>query len=79
MPQDRYRRPALAVTGLLAAVAAYGQQAAMDNITIVGRPIDVADVPGSAHVLDAEALEIFNDTDILRALRAVPGVYLQEE
>jgi Fe(3+) dicitrate transport protein len=48
-------------------------------ITIIGRQSDVADVPGSAHVIDAEALEIFNDTDILRVLRTVPGVYLQEE
>jgi len=29
--------------------------------------------------MDAEALGVFNDTDILRVLRAVPGVYVQEE
>jgi Fe(3+) dicitrate transport protein len=40
---------------------------------------DVADVPGSAHKIDSEELEIFNTGDILRALRTVPGVYLQEE
>jgi Fe(3+) dicitrate transport protein len=72
-------RPALAIAALAAALPAYAQDTQIDNITIFGRTTDVADVPGSAHVLDAEALEIFNDTDILRVLRAVPGVYLQEE
>ncbi|MDH3434471.1 MAG: TonB-dependent receptor, partial [Gammaproteobacteria bacterium] len=51
----------------------------LDTVTIIGRPGDVADVPGSAHVIDSEALELFNDTDIQRVLRTVPGVYLQEE
>jgi Fe(3+) dicitrate transport protein len=51
----------------------------IDTVTIIGRSSDVADVPGSAHVLDSEALAIFNDTDILRVLRTVPGVYIQEE
>ena len=48
-------------------------------MTIIGRSSDVADVPGSAHVVDSETLEIFNDSDILRVLRTVPGVYIQEE
>ena len=51
----------------------------IDSVTIIGHKADVADVPGSAHVIDAEALDVFNDTDILRVLRTVPGVYLQEE
>jgi Fe(3+) dicitrate transport protein len=51
----------------------------IDTITIIGRQTDVADVPGSAHVVDAEELAIFNAADILRVLRKVPGVYLQEE
>ena len=51
----------------------------IDNVTIIGRRQDVTDVPGSAQIVDAEALAIFNDTDILRVLRTVPGVYLQEE
>ena len=51
----------------------------IDVVTIIGRASDVADVPGSAHVVDSESLEVFNDTDILRVLRSVPGVYLQEE
>ena len=51
----------------------------VDTITIVGRQTDVADVPGSAHVVGSEELALFNTADILRALRTVPGVYLQEE
>ena len=51
----------------------------IDSVTIIGHKDDVADVPGSAHVIDAAALDVFNDTDILRVLRTVPGVYLQEE
>lgn len=35
--------------------------------------------PGSAHVLDQEALERFENDDIHRALSAVPGVYMREE
>ena len=79
MSHLRSRRSALAIAVLAASLPAYSQDTPIDNITIIGRAIDVADVPGSAHVLDSEALEVFNDTDILRVLRAVPGVYLQEE
>jgi len=67
-------------------ISAYGQETEpqhtvepIDTVTIIGRASDVADVPGSAHVIDSEALEVFNDTDILRVLRTVPGVYVQEE
>ena len=56
-----------------------GASDAIDTITIFGRQADVADVPGSAHKIDSEELERFNTGDILRALRTVPGVYLQEE
>ena len=52
---------------------------AIDTVTIIGKQSDVADIAGSAHVIDEEALSIFNETDILRVLRAVPGVYVQEE
>ncbi len=51
----------------------------IDTVTIIGRKSDVADVPGSAHVVDNEELSVFIDTDILRVLRSVPGVYIQEE
>ena len=51
----------------------------IDNVTIIGRRIDIADVPGSAHRLDSEELSVFNETDIMRVLRSVPGVYVQDE
>lgn len=80
------RRASLAAAFSLASIAANGQAAdsddsiePIDNVTIIGRTSDVADVPGSAHVVDTEELEIFNHTDIMRVLRTVPGVYLQEE
>ena len=51
----------------------------IDTVTIIGKRIDVADVPGSAHVIDQEELAEFAQSDVLRVLRAVPGVYVQEE
>ena len=86
MQHPVFRRSALAIGVMAASFAAHSQPSdtqatvqPIDMITIIGRQSDAADVPGSAHVLDAEALEVFNDTDILRVLRTVPGVYVQEE
>ena len=86
MEHKASHRTALGLSLLVVSLAAYGQKSGadtalgpIDTITIIGRTADVADVPGSAHVMDAEALGVFNDTDILRVLRAVPGVYVQEE
>ena len=74
-------------TALLVAPAmAFAQDSAetrvvepIDTVTIIGRRGDVADVPGSAHVVDSEELAVFIQSDILRVLRTVPGVYVQEE
>ena len=51
----------------------------IDTVTIIGKQVDAADVPGSAHVIDSEELETYMNGDILRVLRTVPGVYIQEE
>ncbi len=51
----------------------------IDTVTIIGKQTDAADVPGSAHVIDSEELETYVNGDILRVLRTVPGVYIQEE
>ena len=51
----------------------------IDTVTIIGRMAEAADVPGSAHVIDAGELEALHQSDILKVLRTVPGVYLQEE
>jgi Fe(3+) dicitrate transport protein len=73
-------RAALLTAATALSSLAIGQEVTpIDNVTIIGHRGDVADVPGSAHVIDSEALEIFIENDIMRVLRAVPGVYLQEE
>ena len=51
----------------------------LEEVTIIGHRRAPWDVPGSAHVLDQEALSVFLQSDVMRVLRAVPGVYLQEE
>ena len=56
-----------------------GHDTALDTITIIGHRRDPADVPGSAHVINQEDLQTLLQGDILRVLRTVPGVYLQEE
>ncbi len=54
-------------------------EAVLDNVTIIGRADDIADIPGSAHVIDQEELATFMQSDIMRVLRTVPGVYVQDE
>ena len=73
-------------SALLLPTTVFGQEAPataaadeIDTVTIIGRKGDVADVPGSAHVVDSEELAVFVQSDILRVLRTVPGVYVQEE
>jgi len=51
----------------------------IDTVTIIGKRADVADIPGSAHVVSSEELAEFAQSDVLRVLRSVPGVYIQEE
>jgi Fe(3+) dicitrate transport protein len=53
--------------------------ASLDEVTIIGHRRDPADVPGSAHVIDQEDLEVYLQSDVMRVLRSVPGVYLQDE
>ena len=53
--------------------------APLDNVTIIGRQRDVADVPGSAQLVSHEELQAFLQADVMRVLRTVPGVYVQEE
>jgi len=51
----------------------------IDTVTIIGQPADAADVPGSAHVITSEELAELHQSDILKVLRTIPGVYVQEE
>jgi len=52
---------------------------AIDTVTIIGKRADVADIPGSAHIVDYDELAEFAQSDVLRVLRSIPGVYVQEE
>ena len=54
-------------------------EAALDEVTIIGHRRRPEDVPGSAHIVDQEELSVFLQSDVMRVLRTVPGVYLQEE
>ena len=51
----------------------------LDEVTIIGFRRDPADIPGSAHVVGQEELQTFLQSDVMRVLRSVPGVYIQEE
>jgi Fe(3+) dicitrate transport protein len=81
----RLSRTAILAVSMSLSVTAHGQGPTpaaaepFDTVTIIGHRVDVADVPGSAHVIDHAALEVFVESDIMRVLRSVPGVYLQEE
>ena len=82
----KFGRTTLCAVAFVASFAANGNETetstsaeVIDSVTIIGRRSDVADVPGSAHVVSAQDLEVFVDADILRVLRSVPGVYVQEE
>ncbi len=71
-------------TLLLAPILAFAQDASndfdvIDTVTIIGKRTDIADIPGSAHIIDSEELAEFAQSDVLRVLRSVPGVYVQEE
>lgn len=89
MPYPSGGRTALSAAAFFLVLLSLGAQAEevdpddsiapIDTVTIIGRKSAVADVPGSAHVIDNEELEVFIATDILRVLRTVPGVYVQEE
>lgn len=51
----------------------------IDTVTIIGHQRDVSDVPGSAHLINQKELQLFLQSDVMRVLRTVPGVYVQEE
>jgi len=74
----------LAIAALPVSVAAQSEDTTaktelLDEVTIIGHRRSPSDVPGSAHVLAKEDLRLFLQSDVMRVLRRVPGVYLQEE
>ncbi|MFZ5608837.1 MAG: TonB-dependent receptor family protein [Pseudomonadota bacterium] len=56
-----------------------GEDAAIESILVVGTKADAAKLAGAASVLDEEDLATFEYNDVLRVLRQVPGVNIQEE
>ena len=58
-------------------VSAYADS--IEEVTIIGTRENAQGLPGSAHVIDEQALLKFEYTDINRMMRQVPGVYVQEE
>lgn len=69
----------IAATGVASAQSGDADDEGLDVVTIIGHKRSVADVPGSAYVVDAEEIRQFLQSDVMRVLRTVPGVYLQEE
>ncbi len=51
----------------------------IERIQVVGEHAERAKIPGAATRLNDEDLEVFKYQDILRTLRLVPGVNIQEE
>jgi Fe(3+) dicitrate transport protein len=48
-------------------------------IDVMGKPVDVSRVGGSAHLVGEEQLARYEYDDIHRVLKQVPGVYIREE
>ncbi len=51
----------------------------LERMMVIGDPDRVDDIPGSAHYINQAKLDKQSYNDILRILREVPGVNLQEE
>ncbi|MEM7764049.1 MAG: TonB-dependent receptor [Pseudomonadota bacterium] len=79
----------LACSCLLLPLSAVAQQPLKDDpealsdvlpeVTIISRAQDLARVPGSATVIDVDDILKFNQSDIQRIIRSVPGVTVQLE
>ena len=74
---------AAAVAGVVAAgigsAAAWADDNALEEITIVGSREDARTLPGSGAVVDTEQIRIESAGDINQLLKTVPGIYIQEE
>jgi len=69
----------LAIAGPAVAESAAVDYADIERIQVVGEYTDRATIPGAATRLNEEDLDVFKYQDILRTLRLVPGVNIQEE
>ena len=75
----RFSRNLLALAVVSASVPAMAQEQSLNELVIIGDEASASELPGSAHVVSNEELEEMKYTDVQRALRQVPGIYIQEE
>ncbi|KAB7624014.1 TonB-dependent receptor family protein [Alkalilimnicola sp. S0819] len=80
---SRHSSLTIAATLCLASGAAWAQDAGepvkLDPLQIIGDPAAAQTLPGSGYVVGAEQLEREATTDINKALKAAPGIYVREE
>ncbi len=55
------------------------EAASLETVTILGKRQQTDEIPGSAAFVGPEQLSVFQYSDMLRVLRSVSGVYIQEE
>ena len=58
---------------------AHSDEQMLEEITIIGRSVELDSVSGSAYVLDEEDLDRFDYVDLRKVLNQAPGVYIREE
>ncbi|WP_417320639.1 TonB-dependent receptor family protein [Emcibacter sp.] len=64
---------------VVAEEATFDESNGMERIQVIGKTSDRVKIPGAALRLSEEDLDVFKYEDILRTLRLVPGVNIQEE
>ncbi|PFG08635.1 MULTISPECIES: TonB-dependent receptor family protein [unclassified Marinobacter] len=74
-----FSRNLLALAILSASMPTMAQEHSLNELVIIGDDASASALPGSAHVVTSEDLETMKYTDIHKAVREVPGVYLKEE
>ena len=75
-------RPVLswfALGGLTWIPIAHSDEQMLEEITIIGRSVELDSVSGSAYVIDEEDLDRFDYVDLRKVLNQAPGVYIREE
>jgi Fe(3+) dicitrate transport protein len=68
-----------ALGGLAWIPIAHSDEQVLEEITIIGRTVELDSVSGSAYVIDEEDLDRFDYVDLRKVLNQAPGVYIREE
>lgn len=77
--QKRFSRSLLALAVMSAPVTGLAQEQTLNELVIIGDDASAAALPASAHIVSNGDLKTMKYTDSHKAVREVPGVYLQEE